>query len=65
VLPRRTAEGSEIWESGEGVQVIVIEAKPERCEGARGLVYEDRVRIGLSGAELHGCGGRILAGGRR
>jgi uncharacterized membrane protein len=65
VLPRRTADGVEIWESGEGVQVIRIEARPERCEGARGLVYEDRVRIRLSGAELNGCGGRILGGGRR
>ncbi|HEX8192093.1 MAG TPA: hypothetical protein VF552_04270 [Allosphingosinicella sp.] len=63
VMARREA-GAQIWESGEGVQVIGIEARRSRCEGARGIVYEDKVRIRLSGAELHGCGGRILEGGR-
>ena len=64
VMARREKDAL-IWDSGEGVQVIGIEARPGRCEGARGIVYEDRVRVRLSGAELNGCGGRILAGGRR
>jgi uncharacterized membrane protein len=67
IYPRvmaRREQGAHIWESGEGVQVIGIEARPGRCEGTRGVVYEDKVRIRLSGAELHGCGGRILEGGR-
>ena len=63
VMARREG-GARIWDSGEGVQVINIDARPTRCEGARGIVYEDKVRIRLSGAELHGCGGRILEGGR-
>jgi uncharacterized membrane protein len=63
VMARRD-KGATVWESGEGVQVISIEARPQRCEGARGIAYEDRVRIRLSGAKLHGCGGRIVAGGR-
>jgi len=63
VLPRVEGETT-IWQSGEGVQVIGIEAWPQRCEGARGIVYEDRVRVRLSGAELVGCGGRILSGAR-
>jgi uncharacterized membrane protein len=63
VLPRQE-KGALVWESGEGVQVIGIEARHGRCEGARGIVYEDRVRVRLSGVELNGCGGRILAGGR-
>jgi uncharacterized membrane protein len=67
VYPRvmaRRVQGAHVWQSGEGTQVIAIEAHPSRCEGARGIVYEDKVRIRLSGAELHGCGGRILEGGR-
>jgi uncharacterized membrane protein len=63
VLPR-VAAGRRTWESGEGVQAIGIEATPESCEGSRGIVYADRVRVRLSGVELHGCGGRILSGGR-
>jgi uncharacterized membrane protein len=63
VLPRVVA-GGQSWESGDGVQVIAIEARPERCEGSRGIVYADRVRVRLSGVELQGCGGRILSGGR-
>lgn len=62
VMARREKDAS-IWESGDGVQVIAIEARRARCEGARGIVYEDRVRVRLSGTELNGCGGRILAGG--
>lgn len=67
VYPRvlaRNEDGVQTWQSGEGVQVIGIEARPSRCQGARGLVYEDEVRIRLSGAELNGCGGRIVEGGR-
>jgi len=63
VLARREG-GVQTWQSGEGVQVIGIEARAGRCEGARGIVYEDQVRIRLSGAELNGCGGRIVEGGR-
>ncbi len=63
VLPR-TVEGVRIWESGEGVAVISIEARPGRCQGPSGIVYEDEVRVRLSGIELNGCGGRMLAGRR-
>jgi uncharacterized membrane protein len=68
VWPRtlpRTVEGVRIWESGEGTQVIRIEARDGPCEGSRGEAYEDRVRVRLSGRELSGCGGRLVWGGRR
>ena len=68
VWPRtlpRTVGGARIWESGEGTQVIAIEARSGPCEGSRGQVYEDQVKVGLSGRELSGCGGRLVSGGRR
>ena len=58
-LPR-TVDGVRIWQSGEGTQVISIEARPSPCEGSRGQVYEDQVRVRLSGRELLGCGGRLI-----
>ena len=67
VWPRtlpRTVDGTRFWESGDGTQVIGIEAQPGPCEGSRGQVYEDRVRVRLSGRELDGCGGRLLSGDR-
>jgi uncharacterized membrane protein len=63
VFPRtlpRTVDGVRTWESGEGTAVISIEARPGPCEGSGGRVYEDRVRIRLSGRELMGCGGRLV-----
>ena len=59
VLPR-TVDRVRVWESGEGLAVISIEARPRRCTGPSGIVYEDEVRVRLSGLELSGCGGRIL-----
>ena len=67
VWPRtlpRTVDGARLWQSGEGTQVIGIEAREGPCEGSRGQVYEDRVRVRLSGRELTGCGGRLVSGGR-
>ena len=61
-LPREEG-GVRRWDSGEGVQVISIEARREECRNATGPVYEDRVRVRLSGVELHGCGGRIVGEG--
>ena len=62
-LPR-TAGGVRRWESGDGTGVISVEARSGPCTGAGGTVFADRVRIRLSGRELEGCGGRLLAGGR-
>jgi uncharacterized membrane protein len=64
VLPR-TVDGARLWESGEGTAVISVEARPGPCTGSRGTRYEDHVRVRLSGSELTGCGGRILARGGR
>ena len=49
------------WQSGEGTQVITVEARrlPEPCEQS-GRRYEDHVRVMLSGRMLDGCGGRLL-----
>ena len=52
------------WEGGEGVAVIGVEAWRRPCGGAGGAMYEDVVRVRLSGRELNGCGGRLVAGGR-
>lgn len=60
-LPR-TEGGVRIWQSGEGTSVIGIEARAGRCIGAGGQVYEDHVRVRLSGRELTGCGGRLVRG---
>ena len=49
------------WQSGEGTEVITIEARqtPTPCElGDRR--FEDFVRVTLSGRMFDGCGGRLL-----
>lgn len=49
------------WESGEGTQVIAIEARPGPCTaGPRS--YADHVRVTLSGRMFEGCGGREVLG---
>lgn len=63
VFPRtlpRTVDGVRTWESGSGTAVISIEARPGPCEGWAGRLYQDHVRVRLSGRELTGCGGRPL-----
>ncbi|MGZ8283282.1 MAG: hypothetical protein ACXWUZ_17465 [Allosphingosinicella sp.] len=63
VWPRtlpRTVDGTTIWESGEGTQVIAIASRRGPCTDARGLAYADEVRVRLSGRELRGCGGPLL-----
>jgi uncharacterized membrane protein len=62
-LPR-TVDGTRRWESAEGTQVITVEARPGPCDGSGGRRYEDRVTARLSGRELNGCGGRLLADDR-
>ena len=62
VLPK-TVDGARVWESGEGSAAISVEARPGPCTGSRGTRYEDHVRVRLSGSELVGCGGRLLARG--
>jgi uncharacterized membrane protein len=52
------------WEGGDGTAVIGVEAWNRPCRGAGGAMYEDVVRVRLSGRELNGCGGRMLARGR-
>lgn len=49
------------WQSGEGTQVITVEARhlATACERS-GRRYEDHVRVMLSGRMLEGCGGRLL-----
>ena len=49
------------WQSGEGTQVITVEARrmTTACEQS-GRRYEDHVRVMLSGRMLEGCGGRLL-----
>lgn len=49
------------WQSGEGTQVITVEARhlATPCEQS-GRRYEDHVRVMLSGRMLEGCGGRLL-----
>ena len=58
-MPRMEGE-TRIWQSGEGVQVIAVEARPGPCETEGEAVYADHVRVRLSGRELDGCGGRLL-----
>jgi uncharacterized membrane protein len=62
-LPR-LVDGGRIWQSGEGMRVISIEARPEPCTDSRGMRYEDHVRVRLSGRALNGCGGRLFAPAR-
>lgn len=56
VLPRQTGAVRR-WESGEGTDVITIEASPGPCS-LRDQTFEDRVTVSLSGRQLQGCGGR-------
>lgn len=63
VWPRtlpRTEGGARIWQAGDGVQVITVEARPGPCETEGEEVYADNVRVRLSGRELTGCGGRLI-----
>jgi uncharacterized membrane protein len=52
-----TQQGVRRWESSNGTAVISVEAFEGPCEGAGGRTYRDRVRVRLSGREMHGCGG--------
>jgi uncharacterized membrane protein len=58
-LPR-TVDGVKTWESGDGTSVIGIEARPGPCTTEGAEIYEDHVRVRLSGRELNGCGGRLI-----
>lgn len=60
VLPR-TVNGVRRWESGQGTQVIAIEARPGPC-ATGGRTYEDHVKVYLSGRVMTGCGGREVPG---
>jgi len=63
VWPRtlpRTMDNVRRWESGEGTNVISIEARPGPCTGSGGRQFEDNVTVRLSGRELTGCGGRLI-----
>jgi uncharacterized membrane protein len=62
VLPR-TINGVRRWESGEGTQVIAIEAHRGPCTTG-GHTYADRTKVFLSGRMMEGCGGREVAGSR-
>lgn len=62
VLPR-DIDGARRWESGEGTQVIAIEARSAECTTG-GRRYPDRVTVTLSGRMLRGCGGEELAESR-
>ena len=62
-LPR-TEGNVRTWQSGDGTAVITVQARPGPCEGSGGRVYEDHVRVRLSGRELTGCGGPLLREGR-
>jgi uncharacterized membrane protein len=48
------------WESADGTSVISVQSRPGPCTGSGDRVYEDHVRVRLSGRELSGCGGRLL-----
>jgi uncharacterized membrane protein len=63
VFPRtlpRTVDGVRTWQSGGGTAVISIEATRVPCQGSGARIYEDQVRVRLSGRELTGCGGRLV-----
>ena len=62
VLPR-IVDGVRTWESGDGVRVIAVQARPGLCQTRTGQAYEDHVRVRLSGRELNGCGGRLVRRG--
>jgi uncharacterized membrane protein len=59
VLPR-TVNGIRRWESGDGTQVISLEARPGPCTTG-GRTYADRTRVFLSGRAMDGCGGREVS----
>ncbi|HWT11361.1 MAG TPA: hypothetical protein VN231_01260 [Allosphingosinicella sp.] len=66
VYPRtlpRTQDGWRTWESRDGTAVITIQARPGPCRGSGERLYEDDVRVRLSGRELSGCGGRLVERG--
>jgi uncharacterized membrane protein len=60
----RLEGGVRRWEGGDGTAVIGVEAWSRPCRGAGGAMYEDVVRVRLSGRELNGCGGRLVGGER-
>ncbi|HEY9554941.1 hypothetical protein [Allosphingosinicella sp.] len=62
VLPRET-DGVRRWESGEGTQVIAIEARTAECTTG-GRAYPDQVTVTLSGRMLKGCGGEEVVESR-
>lgn len=62
VLPR-SVNGVRRWESGQGTQVITIEARPGPCTTG-GRTYADQVKVSLSGRVMTGCGGREVPGRR-
>jgi uncharacterized membrane protein len=62
VLPRTAGEVKR-WESGEGTDVITVEARPGPCTTG-GRAFEDNVKVALSGRMFEGCGGRQYSGGR-
>jgi uncharacterized membrane protein len=52
------------WESADGAAVINVQARPGPCTGSGARLYEDHVRVRLSGRELSGCGGRMVSEGQ-
>ena len=62
---RHGARGIKSWDAGGGTMVISVDARRGPCEAGGGLVFEDHVRVRLSGRELSGCGGRVLGRERR
>jgi hypothetical protein len=60
--PTRMEDGVRRWAGGEGAAVIGVEAWRRPCRGAGGAMFEDVVRVRLSGRELNGCGGRLVDG---
>jgi uncharacterized membrane protein len=53
----RLENGVRRWEGGSGTAVISVEAWQAACRTG-GNMFEERVRVRLSGRELNGCGGR-------
>lgn len=70
VWPRtlpRTQDGRRIWTSGEGSGAITITVRPGPCMLDDDRSFEDfvEIRMGVDGAVLNGCGGRLVRGGGR
>ena len=57
-LPR-IVDGVRIWQSGEGANAIIVEARPGPCT-ANGRAYADNVKVRVGDSELTGCGGRLV-----